>query len=441
MKAKRLRIALISARASPLALAGGVEAGGQDVYVTHVAGGLADLGHEVDVLTRRDHADLPACVALRPGVKVRHLDAGPPRFVPRALLLPHMPAFTEAVHGLFEAQGPYDVVHANCFLSGLAGLAMRRRFGVPLVTTFHALDLARHGCPGTADGSARERAAIERSLVRHSDRLVAGCPQGEADLQRLYGVRPERIATVPCGVDTEAFRPGDRRKARQRLGLPPDGFIALHLGRLAPRKCIETAVRAMALLPPSMQARLMVLGGESTGPGQGQSPQTVRLHAVAREAGVAERLHLVGRRERHELRDWYVAADVFVTTPWHEPLGMASLEAMACGTPVVGSAVGGLLHTVEDGFTGYLVPPHDPAALADKLHRLWRQPALASAMGRAGVGRSRGLFNWCQTALQLAEVYREAGAPRPSHAAAPSAWRGRPPPGRALGGVRLGALS
>jgi D-inositol-3-phosphate glycosyltransferase len=407
MRTANLRVALISEHASPLAAAGSVDAGGQNIYVAQVAQGLADAGHQVDVLTRRDDPRLPAAVDLRPGVRVMHIDAGPSEFVPKEKLLGYMPSFIDAARRLFEHRGGYDVIHANFFMSGYVGLALRRRFGVPLAVTFHALGLVRLEHQGAADGFPPQRVAIERALVQRAERVIAECPQDEADLVRLYGARRERLACVPCGVDTQAFRPGDKARARQRLGLPAHEFIVLQLGRLVPRKGVDNVIRAMAGWPDGIDARLVIVGGATSQPDERATPEIARLRAVARISGVDSRVHFAGRRDRHELRDWYVAADAFVTTPWYEPFGITPLEAMACATPVVGSAVGGIAHTVVHGVTGFLVPPHGPGALRERLLELQRNPALAAALGRAGVHRVRSLFTWERVASQLARVYTE----------------------------------
>jgi D-inositol-3-phosphate glycosyltransferase len=402
-----LRIAIISEHASPLALTGGVDAGGQNVYVAHVARCLAAAGHHVDVLTRRDDAALPGVVDMRPGVRVLHIDAGPAHFVPKEQLLNHMPAFTEAATQLFLHSEPYDVLHANFFMSGLVGLELKRRFGIPLVTTFHALGLVRREHQGSADLFPPQRIAIERALVRDSDRVIAECPQDEADMLRLYDANADRLTCVPCGVDTTELRPGDKRRARQRLGLPVDDFIALQLGRMVPRKGIANVIAAMARLPADLPAQLIVVGGGTTKPDEKATPEIGRLRGIARELGIEDKVTFVGRRERHELRDWYIAADVFVTTPWYEPFGITPLEAMACATPVIGSAVGGIKHTVVDGVTGYLVPAEDPKALAARLLDLQANPSLGAAMGRAGVRRVRSLFTWEKITTQILDVYTE----------------------------------
>lgn len=411
MPTRPLRIALISEHASPLATIGSVDAGGQNIYVAHVAQGLAAAGHHVDVLTRRDDPSLPAMVDMRPGVRVIHIDAGPPRFVRKEALLPYMPAFIRSAHRLFQHSVAYDVIHANFFMSGLVGLRLRQSFGVPMVMTFHALGLVRREHQGAADVFPATRIDIERRIVRHADRVIAECPQDRVDLLRLYGADAHRVATVSCGVDLNVFAPSSRSAARRELGLRSDEFVVLQLGRLVPRKGIDNVIRAVAQLDSSVPARLLVVGGESALPDEAATPEIGRLRAVARECGIETRVTFTGHRQRDQLRACYAAADVFVTTPWYEPFGITPLEAMACGTPVVGSAVGGIQYSVVDGVTGYLVPPHDPAALAERLAHLHDNPTLGRALGRAGVRRVRALFTWDRVSRELAEVYETVRAP------------------------------
>jgi glycosyltransferase involved in cell wall biosynthesis len=407
-----LRIALISEHASPLAAQGGVDAGGQNTYVLHVAHCLARRGHHVDVLTRRDDPALPAAVDLRPGARVLHIPAGPPRFVPKEQLLPHMSAFTRTARQLLAHSVSYDVVHANFFMSGLVGLRLKASFGLPLVMTFHALGHVRREHQGQADAFPPQRMAIEERIVRGADRVVAECPQDRLDLLRLYGADDRRIVTVPCGVDLQEFAPVERERARRSLGLAPDDFVVLQLGRLVPRKGVDNVVLAVAQLRHIPQLKLLIVGGDAPQPDEQRTPEIGRLRALAREAGVADRVIFTGQRRREQLPQCYGAADVFVTTPWYEPFGITPLEAMACGVPVIGSNVGGIKFSVADGVTGFHVPPRDPAALAARIAQLHANPVLAQAMGRAGMRRVRALFSWERVADALAEVYQEVRRPR-----------------------------
>ena len=406
-----MRIAMISEHASPLAVIGGVDSGGQNIYVAQVAQHLVAQGHHVDVFTRRDDAALAAVVDLVPGLRVVHVTAGPEAFVPKERLLEHMPEFARFCDAWLRTTEPYDVVHANFFMSGWVGLRLQETFDLPLVTTFHALGLVRREHQKEADAFPAERIDIERALAARSDRLVAECPQDELDLQRLYDAHRSRMARVPCGFDAAEFEPQSRAAARARLGLPSEEFMVLQLGRMVPRKGVETVVRAMAC-PPCDGMRLRVVGGDCDVPDPERTPEIGRLQAVARECGVVDRVVFEGRKTRAALRDWYAAADVFVTTPWYEPFGITPLEAMACARPVVGSAVGGVQYSILDGVTGLLVPPKDPPALALALATLRADPAAAAAMGEAGLARAREAFTWHGVARQLAAVFADAAASR-----------------------------
>jgi len=416
-----LRIAMISEHASPLAAAGGVDAGGQNIYVDHMARCLAEAGHHVDVLTRRDSRDLAPVVDMRSGARVIHIPAGPARFVPKEQLLQHMAAFARMTSGLVARSVPYDLVHANFFMSGIVARRLKAEWAIPYAVTFHALGLVRREHQGDADGFPAERAAIERSLVQGADRVIAECPQDQDDLVRLYGGDPARMPIVPCGFDPAEFRPMNRLRARAELGLDPSEFIVLQLGRLVPRKGIDNVILALAQLPAHVRARLVVVGGETREPDEARTPEIARLRRVAADAGVGQRVLFIGQRRRAELRRCYAAADAFVTTPWYEPFGITPLEAMGCGIPVVGSAVGGIQYTVTDGVTGFLVPPRDPAALAMRLAELHGNPALAAALGRAGIRRARSMFTWKEVARQLECVFEDICADRRPAQAIPAA--------------------
>lgn len=408
-----LRIALISEHASPLATMGGTDAGGQNIYVANVARCLAKAGHHVDVFTRRDRPDLPSTVDLRPGARVVHINAGPPSFIPKEQLLGHMPEFARRTERLFQISQPYDVVHANFFMSGLVAQRLKAATLTPFVITFHALGLVRQLHQKEADTFPEARIDIERNLVKRADAIIAECPQDQHDLVTLYGARPSSLAMVPCGFDASEFAPMNRANARKALGLAEHEFIILQLGRLVPRKGVDNVIRSLAHLDPKIPARLLVVGGDAHEPDEVATPEIARLRQVAREAGVADKVTFVGHRQRDELRPFYAAADVFVTTPWYEPFGITPLEAMASGTPVVASAVGGLQYSVVDGVTGFHVPPHDPAALGARLEQLYRSPSLAQALGLGGLRRARAMFTWERVTDQLMEVYESVRQPHP----------------------------
>ena len=227
-----MRILMISEHASPLAAIGGIDSGGQNIYVANVARCLVEMGHAVDVFTRRDEAGLPPVVQVQPGLRVVHVDAGPAGFVPKERLLDHMPAFAAACEARLRGGERYDMIHANFFMSGWVGLRLKAWFGLPLVTTFHALGLVRREHQKEADAFPPERIDIERELAARSDRVIAECPQDRLDLLRLYDADPARIRMVPCGFDAQEFGPVSRAAARARLGIPEDEFMVLQLGRM-----------------------------------------------------------------------------------------------------------------------------------------------------------------------------------------------------------------
>ena len=406
-----LRIAIVSEHASPLALIGGIDSGGQNVYVASITRQLARSGHRVDVFTRRDNPLLPSVVHWKKNARVIHVDAGPRRFVPKEELLPYMDAFSDSIAAFFRDQErPYDVIHANFFMSGLAAMKVRDEFDVPLVMTFHALGLVRRKYQRDADRFPDARFDIEARLIADCDRIVAECPQDKADMLGMYGAVEDKIDVVPCGFDPEELWPIDRSEARAMLGWSSDEFNVLQLGRLVPRKGVDNVIRALGFLrrEHGVNARLHIVGGNSDLPNMVATPEIERLARLALELGVADEVDFVGRRGRDALSIYYSAADVFVTTPWYEPFGITPLEAMACATPVVGAAVGGIPFTVEDEHTGFLVPPHDPRALACSLARVHGDPALARRIAQAGYARVKRAFTWRHVSRSLLGVYERA---------------------------------
>jgi D-inositol-3-phosphate glycosyltransferase len=408
------RIALISDHASPVGVLGGVDSGGQNVYVGQLAKNLASLGYEVDIFTRRDSDRLPEIAEWINGIRIIHVPAGPPEFVPKEELLPFMQDFTSYVLHFFKCQRKaYDLVHPNFWMSGLVAAEVKKTLGIPFVITFHALGRVRRQHQGKADRFPNDRFDIEDRLVAEADRIVAECPQDEEDLIRLYNADPVRVTIVPCGFDPTEIWPISKPLARFALGLPPEEKVILQLGRLVPRKGIDTAIRGFAHLVKDygIEARLLVVGGESEDPDPALTPEIARLTEIAKEGGVEDRVTFVGRRGREALKYYYSAADIFVTTPLYEPFGITPVEAMACGTPVIGSNVGGIKFTVRDGETGYLVPASDPEALAERLNYLYEHPKLMGLLSRQAVRRANDLFTWQSVAASVAAVYEEVLSP------------------------------
>ncbi|HEX2979019.1 MAG TPA: glycosyltransferase [Anaerolineaceae bacterium] len=402
------KIALISEHASPLAQLGGVDFGGQNVYVAHVAQQLALNGFVVDVFTRRDDPSRPVVYPWDNNIRVIHVPAGPARFIRKEELAQYMDEFTEFVDDFIgKEEIPYDLIHANFWMSGLVAAELKKRRQIPFVITFHALGKVRRLHQGKADGFPDERFDVEERLVREADHIIAECPQDEDDLLLLYNADPEKITIIPCGFDPEEFWPIEKSQARKRLKLDQRERIILQLGRIVPRKGIETVIRALGELQRqyNVRSQLIVVGGESDQPDPQITPEIGRLQAIAEEEGVLDAVKFVGRKSRRELKYFYSAADVFVTTPWYEPFGMTPLEAMACGTPVIGSMVGGIKYTIADGETGYLIPPKDSEKLAERLNILFKNPKLLEKFGMQAVLRTNEHFTWTRVTRSIAQLF------------------------------------
>jgi D-inositol-3-phosphate glycosyltransferase len=411
-------IAMISEHASPLAVTGGVDAGGQNVYVAHTARHLAELGYAVDVFTRRDTEDLPDVVDWIPGIRVFHVRAGPAAFVRKESLLPYMAQFARAVIDEARAAGdrgvPYAICHAHFFMSGLVARRLKQALGIPYVVTFHALGRVRL-LHQTNDEFPAHRCILEQMVIDTADAIVAECPQDQMDLQRHYRTPTSRMRVIPCGFDPDELQPVDRAKARERLGLPADRPIVLQLGRMVPRKGVDTVIRALGILERrhALRPLLLIVGGESPTPDPALTPEIGRLQRIAAEERVAADVQFVGQRARSELRYFYSAADVFVTMPWYEPFGITPVEAMACGIPVIGSRVGGIQYSVEDGRTGFLVEARNADALARRLAHVFSNPSIPRLLGKRALRRAWERFTWRDVARALAELYADVAATTP----------------------------
>ncbi|MEU6404794.1 glycosyltransferase [Streptomyces sp. NPDC046985] len=400
-----MRIAMVSEHASPLAALGGVDAGGQNVYVARLSEELARRGHDVTVYTRRDDTALPDRVPLPGGAVVEHVTAGPPRAVPKDALFAHMPAFGDYLARVWRRQRP-EVVHAHFWMSGMASLRGAGPHGIPVVQTFHALGSVKRRHQGPQDTSPPERIGIERQIGHGCARVLATCTDEVYELAAL-GVSPRRVSVVPCGVDADRFHPGADpaaapgpvRSRRHRL---------LSCGRLVRRKGYDEAIRALALVP---NAELLVAGGP---PPEllHTEPEAERLRDVAAEAGVADRVRLLGAVEPARMPALIRAADLVLCTPAYEPFGIVPLEAMACAVPVVATDVGGHRDSVADGRTGRLVAAGYPDAVAAAVRDLLGSERTRRRYGAAGRERVLVRFTWRRVADGVEQVYRRVASAR-----------------------------
>ena len=395
-----MKVAMVSEHASPLAVLGGVDAGGQNVHVAALARHLARLGVEVLVSTRRDDPSLPRWAALAPGVAVHHVDAGPPYPIAKDDLLPYMDAFAADLARVWRRWRP-DVAHAHFWMSGLAATAAGQSLGIPVVQTFHALGVVKRRHQGDRDTSPAERQDVERRLLTEVDRVIATCTDEVFELVRL-GADVDRVKVVPCGVDLSHFCPEGPVEPRT-----PGLARLVVVSRLVERKGVGNAVTALAGVPG---AELVIAGG----PAQANlrhDEEARRLMGLAEAAGVADRVQLRGSVDRADLPALLRSADAVLCVPWYEPFGIVALEAMGCGVPVVATAVGGLVDTVVDGATGIHVPPRSPQHLATALRCLLEDPVLRRRLGAAGARRARSRYGWKRVARSTLAVYGELLSP------------------------------
>ncbi|WP_141735553.1 glycosyltransferase family 4 protein [Oligoflexus tunisiensis] len=402
------RIAIISEHASPEGILGGVDQGGQNLYVAQVARHLRALGHHVDIFTRRDDERKLEVEVLDRGIGLINVPAGPARWIPKEDLYQYMPQFTLYMLKFCKAQRKrYDLIHANFWMSGLVAADLKQILNIPFVITFHALGRVRRLYQGDQDLFPDVRFEVEDRIVAEANQIVAECPQDRSDLISFYEADSHRITMVPCGFDPEEFQVQDREIARQVIGVKPDIPTVLQLGRLVPRKGVDQAIRGFAHFVRRWKkdAQMLIVGGESEAPDPVLTPEIGRLQTIAAEEGIEDKVIFCGRKSRKEIVTYFSAADVFVSTPWYEPFGITPVEAMACGKPVVGSRVGGIKYSVQDGRTGFLVPHDDPEAIGDRLSLLFEHPEDLLIMSQRARTRAYHYFTWQKVVEQLSRMY------------------------------------
>jgi D-inositol-3-phosphate glycosyltransferase len=384
-----------------------------NVYVRELSSALARRGVMCEVYTRRWSRELPDVVAVEPGFVVHHVDAGPPLAVAKETLQEHVAEFTESVidrmtdprhNPLGDGAVPADAIHANYWLSGLAGHAIKHRLGLPLVSTFHTLDRVKAEASPEEVESAEpgRRARAESEIIGCSDALLASCSVEVDQLVELYGAEPDRVEVVPLGVNHAFFSPGDRAHARRALGLSGDGPLLVFVGRIQPLKGAEVAVRAFTMLSQSIPtAQLVVVGGPS---GPRGDAELAALHATVADCGLSVKVRFVPPQPHELLSTYYRAADCCLVPSRSESFGLVALEAAACGTPVVAAAVGGLTTLVKHGQTGYLVEDGDAETYAKYAAEICQDPLLQAELGAGGAAMASG-YSWSITAGRLGRLY------------------------------------
>jgi D-inositol-3-phosphate glycosyltransferase len=384
-------LAMLSLHTSPLAQPGQGDAGGMNVYVRELGGALAREGVDCTVFTRRTHAAQPAVVHLEPGFKVVHIDAGLPELA-KEELENVVDLFADGVAAWFERNGTPTAVHANYWLSGLAGHRLKHQCNVPLITTFHTLARVK-GAGGDPEPSHRE--AAEVAIMGCSDLLCVSSPAERAEVQHFYGAPAGKVAIVSPGVERAYFSAGDRHGARAAVGLD-DRPTLLFVGRIQPLKGVELAVEALHALN-RRDVQLVLLGGAS---GPAGESEIERVRRRIDELGVADQVRFERPAPHYLLSSWYRAADVVLVPSRSESFGLVALEAAACGTPVVAAAVGGLRSLVIHGETGFLVENRDGHAYAHHIAALLDDQAMARRMSKAADAMANR-YTWTAAAQRL----------------------------------------
>ena len=410
------RVAMFSVHSCPLAPLGGRETGGMNVYVRELSRLLGQQGVAVDVYTRRQDPWEPTVVNFGPQARVIHLHAGPAAPYAKHRVWDHLPEFVEGVLAFATSQDlHYDLLHSHYWLSGWVALQLRQLWSLPMVHMSHTLGYPKNAAAQQVwEQEPPRRLQVEYEVLKHSDALVAESPASKQHMVQEYGVDPARVQIIPCGVDTTLFRPQERRQARRALAIPEAAPLVLFVGRLQPLKGLDTLLRAVHLVRqqyPTLQA-LIVGGGVDEGDPH-EAEELGRLRILAEHLDLTPHLAFIKAQPQETLAQYYAAADVFVLPSHYESFGMVVLEAMACGTPVVASRVGGLASTVVHERTGLLAPVGDWQTFAHAIIRMVASPTLRAMCGHAGVQRAQ-TYAWPRVVERNVQLYhrllRQQGA-------------------------------
>jgi D-inositol-3-phosphate glycosyltransferase len=396
------RLAMLSMHTSPLAQPGAGDSGGMNVYVRELASSLAQAGVGVDVFTRAHDPGLPEVVDVEPGLRVVHVAAGPYDLA-KEDLPDVVDEFADGVLAALAEARPV-ALHANYWLSGIAGHRLKHELELPLVSTFHTLARVK---AETGDEEPERRIQAEAEVIGCSDVITAACPAEADDLVAHYGARRDRIELVPPGVLHAFFSPGEQQQARLAVGLPPEVPVLLFVGRIQPLKSLDVAVEALAeVLVHRPDAVLVVIGGAS---GVEGGVEVARIEKRAADLGVIDHIRFVEPQPHHLLSTGYRTADVVVVPSRSESFGLVALEAAACGVPVVAANVGGLRTLVDHGRTGFLVDTRRPADYAAAIERILADDALAGRFAADAAANAAG-YRWSTTAARLRRLYADLSA-------------------------------
>jgi D-inositol-3-phosphate glycosyltransferase len=409
-----MRIAMISYHTCPLAILGGKDTGGMNVYVRELTRFLGQIDVHVDVFTRSQNEHVPHVLHdLGYGNRVVHISAGPEHPLPKAELLDYIPEFVRGIREFAALKSiHYDLIHSHYWLSGIAAGLLQEEWHIPIIQMFHTLGHMKNKIAGSPDEIADiHRLEGEQQVMDLADRIVAATPAEVEQLTSLYQVDPDKISIIPPGVDVSHFYPIPKDEAKAVIGIPSEAQMILFVGRIEPLKGVDTLLRAMALMREDCHIEhcnyhLAIIGGDPNDHPVDTDSEMYRLKTLCHELGLDEAVLFLGKRDQTTLPYYYSAAEVLVMPSYYESFGMVALESMACGTPVIASQIGGLAYLVQDGVTGFTVRGRDVKALAKRLTQLIYDPELRQKMGEQAAVYAKS-FAWEIITTKIKGLYEE----------------------------------
>jgi len=409
----KMNIALLSYHTCPLATLGGKETGGMNVYVRDLTRYLGLAGVHADVFTRSQDEHVPHVLHdLGCGNRVVHIPAGPETPLPKVELKRHIPQFIAGINAFAASKSiRYDLIHSHYWLSGLAALELASQWKAPVIHMSHTLALLKNRIAKTPQElESPLRIQGEREVTSRAHQLVAATQDEEQHLRELYQVHPDKIAVIPPGVDITRFYPIPSDEAKEFIGIPQQEKMLLYVGRIEPLKGVDILIRAIAQLRRSdvlseCPHYLYIIGGEPQPHNGSLDREMARLQALCRELGVGDLVLFLGKRSQDTLQYYYSAAEVVIMPSHYESFGMVALEAMACGTPVIATQVGGLQHLVQNEKTGFTIPNDDPDILEERLTQLICKPDLRCQMSQTSIQYARS-YAWDVITPQIIQLYQ-----------------------------------
>jgi D-inositol-3-phosphate glycosyltransferase len=409
-----LRIAMLSYHTCPLATLGGKDTGGMNVYVRELTKALGREGVHVDVFTRSQDEHIPHVLHdLGFGNRVVHIPAGPEHPTGKEELVNYIPKFVEGIESFTSEKGlNYDLIHSHYWMSGLAGQSLKEKWNIPLVHMFHTLgEMKNRVAKSITEKEGIYRIEAEKQILKSSDKIVAATLAEKAQLEWLYKADVKKIEVIPPGVDVSHFYPIPADEARDYIGVNSDDQMVLFVGRIEPLKGVDILIQAMSCLnlrevTGNKQISLTIIGGDPDVNAAEMSAEMARLQKMSNDLCMGKMVVFLGKRSQDTLPYYYSSADVVVMPSHYESFGMVALEAMACGTPVIASQVGGLAFLVQDGVTGYHVPDDDPSELCGRLKDLLGNHKLRETLGIQANNYAQS-YAWGRIAPQVISLYNK----------------------------------